>query len=153
MSGIYKVPFNYTGTGPLDLVELNPSASQPLLLLGFTIFQTSDFGDAAEEGQELTLETGNSTSGSGGASATPVSTYTDGGAAGFTAEMGNTTPASGGTNVERGRWGWNVRMEKEKMHTEAEQIKIAAGVRGVFRLKGTSADSLTIRGELIIQEV
>ncbi len=155
MRGIFKVPFAYTGNAApsaLDLCELNADAARPLTLLGYTIFQTSDFGDAAEEGIELVFNTGHSTSGSGGSTSTPVPTDPDFQAAVFAAEQANTTIAASGTIVERGRWGWNVRMEKEKIFAECEQIKIPGGGRGVFKYGNAPADSVTIRGELIVLE-
>lgn len=156
MSGIYKVPFSYTGNAApsaIDLCEVTAHATKILVLLGFTIFQTSDFKDAEEEGLELIFSTGHTVSGSGGSAVTPVPTQTNGGAAGFVAEAGNTTIAGTGTITERGRWGWNVRMEKEKMFTEAEQIIIEPALRGIFKYNTTPGDSLAIRGELILQEV
>jgi hypothetical protein len=155
MDRVYKVPFSYTGNAApasIDLLELNAAAGMPLYVLGFTIFQTSDFGDAAEEGTELIFSTAHSTSGSGGSASTPV-THQGAAAASFTAEQANTTIATGGTPVERGRWGWNVRMEKEKVFAEFERILVPGGGRGVFKYNTTPADSLTIRGELIVLEV
>lgn len=155
MNGVYRVPFAYTGNAApasIDLCELNAAAARPLVVLGYTIFQTSDVGDAAEESIELEWQTGHTTSGSGGSTSTPVAKDPDSPAASFTAEQANTTIATGGTPVKRGNWGWNVRMEKEKMFTEAEQLKLPGGARGVFKYNGAPVDSLTIIGELIVLE-
>lgn len=154
MERIYKVPFAYTGNAApanLDLVELNAAAGMPLVLLGFTIFQTSDVGDAQEEIMELVFQTGLSGSGSvGGTAPTPIPNQ-GAPAASFTAEIANTTIATG-TPVERGRWGWNVRMEKEKILAQFERILIPASGRGVFKFGAAPGDSITIRGELIVWE-
>ena len=152
MSGIYKVPFSYTGNTAVDLAEVVAHATKPLMLVGFNIFQTSDAGDAAEETVELTFVTGNTSAGTGGSSVTPVNTVTTGPAAGFTAAHQNTTAATGGTGTERGRWGWNVRIGYDKIFTEVEQILMAAALRGVFKI-AAAADSLTIKGELLLQEI
>jgi hypothetical protein len=153
VSGIYKVPFNATLTAPNDFVEITATSSQPLVLLAVALWQTSDVGDAAEEIVEVSFQTGNTTSGSGGSAVTPANTWTSGPAAGFAAESGNTTAATGGTATERARWGMNVRVPMVEKLTEAEQIGIAAGVRGVLRLISTPTDSLTFRGELTVQEI
>lgn len=153
MSGVFRVPFAYTGNANVDLCELNAAAGKPLVILGFDIGQTSDVGDAAEEIILLALKTGATTSGTGGSASTPVNTDTSGGAASMTAEQANTTKASGGTIVSHGNgWHWNVRMPLQVRFTQEEQILLAASGRATLELP-VAADSLTIAGQLIVQEI
>jgi len=153
MSGVFRVPFAYTGSANVDLCEITAAAGKPCVILGFDVGQTSDVGDAAEEILLLALKTGASTSGSGGSASTPVNTDTSGGAASLAAEQGNTTKASTGTIVSHGSgWHWNVRMPLSVRFTQEEQILLAASARATLEIPA-AADSLTIAGQLIVQEI
>jgi hypothetical protein len=153
MSGVFRVPFAYTGNANVDLSEITAAAGKPLVILGFDIGQTSDVGDTAEEILLLTIKSGQTTSGSGGSAATPVNTDQSGGAASFAAEQANTTKASAGTIVSHGSgWHWNVRMPLTVRFTQEEQILLPAGTRSTLEVPA-AADSLTIAGQLIVQEV
>jgi hypothetical protein len=153
MSGIYKVPFNATLVSAADLVEIYATSAQPLVVLGYSVWQTSDVGDAAEEIIEFSFQTGNTAAGTGGSSVTPRNVWSNGPAASFTALSFNAVAASGGSAVERGRWGMNIRVPLVEKFIESEQIGLASGTRGVLRLISTPGDSLTFRGELLVQEI
>lgn len=152
MSGVFRVPFAYTGAANVDLSEITAAAAKPCVILGFDIGQTSDVGDAAEEILGLQIKTGQTTSGSGGSASTPVNTDTSGGAASFAAEQANTTKASTGTIVSHGTYHWNVRVPLQIRFTQEEQILMTAGLRGTLEIPA-AADSLTIAGQLIVQEI
>lgn len=153
MSGIYRVPFAYTGNANVDLAEVTAASTKPICILGFDIGQTSDVGDAAEEILLLQIKSGQSTSGSGGSSTTPVNTDQTGGAASMTSEQANTTKATGGTPVTHGSgFHWNVRMPLQIRFTQEEQILLGAGVRMTLEIPA-AADSLTVAGQLLVQEI
>ena len=152
MSGVFRVPFAYTGNANVDLSEITAASGKPCVILGFDVGQTSDVGDAAEEILALSLKTGATTSGSGGSAATPVNTDTSGGAAGFAAEQANTTKASAGTIVTHGVFHWNVRMPLQIRFTQEEQILLAASARATLEIPAAT-DSLTISGQLLVQEI
>lgn len=153
MSGVFRVPFAYTGNANVDLSEVTAASTKPLVILGFDIGQTSDVGDAAEEILLLVIKSGQTTSGSGGSSATPVNVDQSGGAASFAAEQANTTKASGGTIVSHGSgFHWNVRMPLQIRFTQEEQILLPAATRATLEIPA-AADSLTIAGQLICQEI
>ncbi len=152
MSGVFTVPFAYTGNASVDLLEVVAAAAKPLVILGFDIAQTSDVGDAAEEILQLSIKSGQSTSGSGGSASTPVANDTSNAAASFTAEQANTTKASGGTIVTHYTFGWNVRIADQRRFTQEEQILLAAGRRATLEISA-AADSLTVFGQLICQEI
>lgn len=100
-------------TTQVDIFEILAAANKPIALLGFSLFQTSEVGDAQEEQLELVLKyvTGAPTSGSGGGTSTFRPKAPNDGAAGATIETGNTTKLSGGTAVQWARFSWNVRGE------------------------------------------
>lgn len=152
MSGIYSVPFAYTGNANVDLVEVVAASTKPLVILGFDVGQSSDVGDAAEEILALTLKSGQTTSGSGGSASTPVANDTSGAAASATAEQGNTTKASGGTIVTHGTFHWNVRSMLSMVFTQEQQILLAAARRATLEIPAAT-DSLTIAGQLWVQEI
>jgi len=154
MSGVFRVPFAYTGSANVDLAEITAASTKPLVILGFDIGQTSDVGDSAEEIIALVLKHGTSatTSGSGGSSSTPVNADTTGGSASFTAEQGNATKMSGGTITTHATHHWNVRMPLNVRYTQEEQVLIGASARATLEIPAAT-DSLTIAGQLIVQEI
>lgn len=153
MSGVYTVPFAYTGNASVDLSEIVAAAGKPCLILGYDIGQTSDVGDAAEEILALTIKSGQTTSGSGGSSVTPAPTDPVGGvAASFAAEQANTTKASGGTIVTHVTLPWNVRQPDRVLFSPEQQIMVGAGRRATLEIPA-AVDPLTIAGQLWVQEI
>jgi hypothetical protein len=58
MSRIYSIPLSgtYTSAGTdTDLLEILPADDKPVKLLGFAIGQTSEVGDATEEGVRISV--------------------------------------------------------------------------------------------------
>jgi len=115
MGRIYTVVFQGTVTAAgtdSDLLEILPASNKPCKLRGFTLGQTSEVGDAAEENLRISvIRLGSAvTSGSGGSSATPSPLDSADAAAGFAAEVNNTTVAttSGSTTI-LGEYAWNER--------------------------------------------
>lgn len=155
MSGIYTIQFTTAtvGTAVQDFFEINPGTSKPLVLLGFGISQTSELGDAAEEGLTILVKSGHGTSGSGGAAVTPQPLDASQGTALFTAEANNTTKAQGGTIVTHYAYSWNVRMPLDIVYPEPMQVIATASRRLVIELASTSADSLVVNGYAVVQEI
>jgi hypothetical protein len=154
MSGIYTVQFSGTAvTAQQDFVEVVAAATKPLVLIAFGLSQSSDVGDAAEEGLSILVRSGQTTSGSGGSTYTPVATDASQSAASFTAEINNTTKATAGTIVTHYTYNWNVRMPLDIILPEPMQIILPATRRLTIELATTPADSLTVSGYAVFQEV
>lgn len=137
-----------------DLVEITPADDKPIRVLGVNIAQTSDTGDAQEEIISLVWVRGHTTSGSGGSTPTPRPTNPSDAAAGFTVETFNTTAASTGTTVNLMRHGWNVRVPLERPYTPDEVIEASqANTTLVLRMAAAPADSLTISGCILVEEL
>ena len=155
MSGVFTVQFNGVAiTASQDLFELVGASTKPYVILGFDISQTSDYGDANEEGLLVQLKSGQTTSGSGGSAPTPVNNEpASANTAGFTAEANNTTKASAGTIVTHGSWAWNVRMSLTVLFTQEQQLLMAAARRSTLELVGVPADSITVNGTIWVQEI
>lgn len=154
MSGIYTVTFaGVAVTAQQDLIALVAHASKQCVLLAFGVSQSSDVGDAAEEGLSLLVKSGATTVGSGGSAYTPVANDGSGAAAGFTARINDTTIASAGTIVTHYAHNWNVRVGENILLTEPMQLIFGAGRRLVIGLATTPSDSLTMSGYAVIQEI
>ena len=154
MSGIYTVPFvGVAVTAQQDLFELVAAAAKPLLVLGFGLSQSTELGDAQEEQLSIILKSGQTTSGSGGTTPTPVPADSTGSAAGFTAEVNNTTKASAGTILTHYPYTWNVRGPFDIILPEPMQLLMAAGRRFTLELASTPADSITMNGYMVVQEI
>lgn len=155
MSGVFDVGTSGVAvTAQQDLLEINAASTKPIVWLGFTLSQTTEVGDAQEEELLIQLKSGQTTSGSGGSSPTPVNTDpASGAAASFTAEANNTTKASAGTIVVHGTWAWNVRTQLEVVFTPEQQKIMAASRRSTLELGSTPADSITMNVNASIQEI
>src|SRR6478735_895384 len=92
---IYTVDLTPTAiTVAADLFEITPADDKPIRVLSLNLHQTTDFGDAQDEVISVVWVRGNATSGSGGSAPTPRPGNRNDAAAGFTAEVANTTAAT-----------------------------------------------------------
>lgn len=154
MSGVYTVQFNGVAvTAQQDLFELVAASGKPIVILGFSLSQSTEVGDTAEEALSILLKSGQSTSGSGGSAPTPVANDSTMASAGFAAEANNTTKASTGTIVTHGAWNWNIRVPLDVLFTQEQQLVMAASRRCTLELATTPADSVTMSGTIWIQEL
>lgn len=149
---VFTVPFAYTGNANVDLLEIVAPTAAKWIILGFDIGQTSDTGDAAEEIVTLSIKSGQSTSGSGGSTSTPVPTdCVSSVGSGAAAEQANTTKASTGTILTHCVYHWNVRSPLPVVFTQEQQIVLPAARRATLEISA-AADSLTISGQMWVQE-
>lgn len=154
MSGIYTVQFNGVAvTAQQDFIEVTAASDSPLVLIGFGLSQSTEVGDAAEEGLSVLIKSGQTTSGSGGSAYTPVALDASSAAASFVAEVNNTTKASTGTIVTHYAYNWNIRVPLDIVLPEPMQVILTASRRLTIELATTPADSVTISGYAVFQEV
>jgi hypothetical protein len=144
-------------TAAQDFFEITAPSGGVVFVHNWTVFQTTDVGDAAEE--ILRVETvrgvGSTTSGSGGSTATaqPVS---DGDAAfGGTVEANNTTRLAAGTGSLETleQYGWNVRAPLSWIYTPETRPCILPSARWTLSLPSAPADSLTVSGTVTFEVV
>lgn len=117
MSRVYTIAVSGTYTaagGDIDLLTLIPADDKPVELLGWSIGQHSEIGDAQEEGVRISVihMPATVTNGSGGSTPTPINVDDPAGgqAAGFTAHVLDTTVATTtGTARTIEERGWNER--------------------------------------------
>jgi len=137
-----------------DLVCLEPADDKPIRVLSLNLHQTSDVGDAQDEIISVYWERGNTVSGSGGNTVTPRPCVPSDTAAGFTAESFNTTAANTGTAVKLARHGFNVRAGIERPYTPDEVMETTQAIGFLaLRLAASPADSLTIGGSVLVEEM
>lgn len=154
MPRVFTVTFSAVSvSASQDLFEITAAAGKPLRILKLKLHQTSDKQDAEEEILTLAVKTGATSSGSGGTAPTPQPVKGSIGAASFTAEVNNTTKASGGTIVTKDIDGWNVRAPFSYPWTPETTIEVAGGERATVELVSTPADALTMSGTLYVEEI
>lgn len=147
MGRIYSIVYQGTITnagGDVDLLELLPADDKPTKLRGVLLSQTSEVGDAAEEGLRITIKRLQTpTSGSGGSSVTPRAMDSADSAAGVSVECANTTVATdAGTTQTLVELAWNIRQSPYEMWFPDDRFcpKVKQGEALVVRQETTAAD-------------
>lgn len=156
MGRMYAVTFEGVAvTAAQDFFEVSPADDKPILIHGCYLSQSSDLADAAEEILRVAIIRGHATSGSGGSAFTPLPlTSSAGVASGFASEINNTTIASTGTGVTLHAETFNIRSGWVYIPTpEARPGASQANTTIVVRLMAAPADSLTMSGTLIVEEL
>lgn len=135
-----------------DLFEITAAAGKPLVIHSIVMGNSSDFGDAQEEGLRWAIKSGQSSGGSGGITYTPQPTV-PGDTASFTAKTNNTVKASGGSISNRHADTFNIRAGLQYRPTPEERITIAGGARGTVELFSTPNDSITFDATMYVEEI
>lgn len=149
----YSVVFSAVAvTAAQDIFEITPADDKPVNILGLFIGQSSDAADAQDEMLQVSIIRGFTASGSGGSAATPAPLDNIDTAAGFTAEVNNTTVANTGTSATLHTDTFNVRAGYQiwfppECYPRATQANTTLVVRIT-----APADSLTMSGTLYVQE-
>ena len=153
---LYTVQFdNVSVSAAQDLFEITPADDKPLEIVGLFLSQTgvADVGDAAEECLPVQIIRGFTSSGSGGSAPTPAPVKRVDAAAGFTAEVNNTTLATTGTTVTIHSDNFNVRVGYQNWWPEGTEPDASqANTTIVVRLTRAPADAITLSGTLYIRE-
>jgi len=149
---MYAATFsNVAVTAAQDLFEISAPATGIVILHRIVISQSSDFGDAQEEGLVLALRRGATTTGSGGTTVTPgVGAAMENMGPAFTGvvKANSTTPATGGTPVAFHVEAWNVRGPFDYLPTPELRLILSPSQRAVLNLTAAPADALTVSGTL-----
>jgi hypothetical protein len=160
MGRIYTV--SYIGTlanagGNSDLLELLPADDKPVRLRGLILSQSSEVGDAAEEGLRITIQMMNATvtGGSGGSAVTPCPIKHSATAAGVAVECNNTTVATtSGSAVTFADFNWNIRNSPYEMWFPDDRFcPFAVQTEALLvRMETTPADDITGSVVFFIEE-
>lgn len=158
MGRLYSIPLAFTAhTAAGDIVEIIAPAGALLDIHEIKLTQSTEAGDAESEQLAFTLTraTGSYTSGSGGTSVTPVPLDGSDVAASFTAEMANTTDASAGSGALTNMWhdAVNVHVGLHYLPTPESRPRCGVSQAFILTLDGAPADSVSIGGYIIVEEI
>lgn len=158
MGRIYTAIFKGIAvTAAQDLFEVLAPTDAIVVIHEWEVGQTTELGDAAEEQLLLTTNrgVGSVTSGSGGASVTPQPVEDGDAAFGGTVERNNTTIMAVGTGTleELETYVWNVRQSLRQVYTPETRPVISPGNRWTLESESTPADSITMSGRLVLEEI
>ncbi len=147
---VYTVAFSASVSAIQDLFEFVPATAKPIRLRRVRIEQSE-----SEVSEQLRLEItrGHTTSGSGGTSPTPSPNVSTDTAAGFTAEVNNTTQATAGSPVNLGFFGFNVLNGFDLAYAPEEAPAAVNGERLVIELPVAPGAALTMQGTAWIEEL
>lgn len=145
-------------TAAQDFFEVKASASSILIVHGFSLFQTTDLGDAQEEVLRLATARGSGTvtSGSGGSTATAALLARANTAFGGTVEVNNTTQLAVGTGTLTSGMeniGWNIRIPLNFWWTPETRPIILPAEYWTLGLVAAPADSITVSGTIYLEQV
>lgn len=155
MGRVYSVIFeNVSVTAAQDFFEITPADDKPCAIHALFLDQISDVGDAAEEILRYEIIRGHTSGGSGGTAPTPAPLQPNAAAAGFTAEVNNTTIASAGTTAILHAGAFNIRVGLALIFPpEMRPLASQANTTLVVRLMAAPADAVTISGTLYVEEL
>lgn len=156
---VYSVVLASTASAAaIDWFELIAPSTCGIGLFAIDLGQSTDFGDAAEEGIRYFIKRagGSYTSGSGGNTGVArTSTRSGDAAATFTAETANTTQlvVSTGTLVTCHASVFNVRTGLDKFWTPETAITCKASEAIVIGMSAAPTDSITWEGTAYVAEI
>lgn len=140
-------------TAQVDFFELNVAATKAVELLELHLSQLLEIGDAMEENLLVSIKTGATVSGSGGAAGTAVPRQFGDPAYAGTVETNNTTKANTGTIVTHENHYWNVRVPFQRIWIPEATIVLPPSARLTVELGTTPLDTITFAGTLIYREI
>jgi len=149
----YSAPIDALAfTTATDVFEVTVATDRPVVVHQMRLCQTTDLGDAQEEVLRIGLYRG-VTAGSTGTSLTEVAYDQADNPAVTAAVVANRgTASTGGTLIDM--IGWNIRIPLNEIWTPELRPRIDAGEDPFsFRLLAAPADSVTVSGCLIWEEV
>ena len=153
MGRLYTAQFSAVAVSAAqDLFEIVAPSDAIVKIHNIRLGQTSDVGDAAEEILLIKLNSGATSSGSGGGSYTPVPIELGDAAFGGTCEINNTTQAADGTIVTHHAWPWNVRGPFEIIFEPETRPVLSPSRRCVLTIPAP-ADALTMMGTITFEEI
>lgn len=154
MSRFYTVEFeNVAVTAAQDFFEISPASNKPCIIRCIDVAQYSDVGDAASEILRWRLIRGYTVSGSGGSAPTPQKVDPAYGTVGFAAEVNNTTIANTGTAAVLWSSTFNIATGLFWLPPPEFTFQVVNGELMVVRLMAAPADSLSMSGTIVVEEL
>lgn len=152
MGRVYYVPISeVTVAAAQDVFEITAAASKPIKIRRVSVYNT-DAETNEQVAVNLAYATGAFTSGSGGASVTPVKTDQLDPTASFSAERNNTTGASGGTITVIEAAGYHFSGGWEWRPTPGEEIRVSPSDAFLVRIPNAPT-SHKLSGVVVVEEI
>jgi hypothetical protein len=139
-----------------DLFEIAAPADAIVIIHGWSLLQTSDLGDAAEEVLRIETVRGvGATTGSGGSTVTPQPVSDGDPAFGGVVEANNTArmTAGGGSLEVLEQYGWNVRIPWVHLFPPELRPVISPSQHFTLALPAAPADEITFSGTITFEEI
>ncbi len=150
---LYTMQFNGVAvTAAQDLFALVAGTNTPITVHEIFLSQSSEVGDAQEEGLSILLKQGATVAGSGGSAGTLIPRDVDDSASAATGRTNDTTIANTGTIVTHAAWNWNVRVPLQILFTPECRPYAKGARRLVVGLATVPADSITMSGYITYSE-
>ncbi len=142
-------------TAQQDFFEITAPANVAVVLHSVELTQSTEVGDAQEEGLAVLIKRGTSATTSGSGGTAPTAAPLDPGTAAFggTCEANNTTKMSGGTITTLYSGNWNVRGPFLFLPPPEDRPTMAGGMRFTVELATTPADSITMSGTVVFHTI
>jgi hypothetical protein len=158
MSRLYTASFKAVAvTVQQDFFEILAATNKPVRIHAWNLAQSTEIGDAMEEGLLLTCNRGAGTVATGTGGTTPVQSplCVDDATGAAVVEANNTTKMAVGTGVltELETHVWNVRIPYLMIYPPEMRPYIRSGDRWTLELETTPADSITISGTVWFEEI
>lgn len=154
MGMIYTVSFTSVAvTAQQDFFEYTAPSDAVAVIHSVELTQSTDVGDAAAEGLSILHKRGATTTGSGGSTATPAPLEFGFAAAGGVAKVNNTTKATSGTIVTLRPSNWIIQTPYFWLPTPEFRHILSPSQRYTVELATTPADSITVSGEMVVEEI
>jgi hypothetical protein len=151
---LYSVSFSAVAvTAQQDFFEYTAPADAVAIIHSVEISQSSDQGDSTAEGLAILHKRGATVSGTGGTTPTPIPLEFGFAAAGGVSDVNNTTKANTGTITTLRSQAWVIQQTYLWLPTPETRHVLSPSQRYTVELGTTPADSLTISGEMIIEEI
>lgn len=154
MGRIYRVPMDRVSVSAVqDLFEITAAAGKTLAVRAIIVENTN-----LETSEQLALQikhgTSGTTSGTGGTASTPTKTDQNDPAAGFVAEINNTTQAVVGTGVLTvlEPRGWNQLSGFSWRAVPREEITVLFSERVIVSLPVAPAAAVVLSGVVVVEE-
>lgn len=154
-TGVFKA---IAVTAVQDFFELAAPTDAVIIIHEWGVSQNTEVGDAQEEMLLLTTNrgVGTVTSGSGGATVTTQPIADGDPATGAVLERNNTTQMAAGTGsleTDLEVHNWNIRVPYQRIYTPEQRPIISPGNRWTLELETAPADSITISGYIVFEEL
>ena len=158
MSRKYTAVFSSVAvTAQQDFFEIAAPADAIVIVHCWELSQSTEVGDAQEEGLSIRVVRGVGTVTSGTGGTTPTAHPIEDGDAAFggVVEVNNTTKMVVGTGTLETleSTNWNVRVPYQRIYTPETRPVISPSNRLTIELATTPADSITISGTITFEEV